>query len=238
MPSVWNEILYHFDFALFLCSKFPYSTRGNQRVNWAASLLPVQMSYHWCWAGKAPQWQSALTHWLYVCTLLGEGLLQPRGGRCKEKEKSAQTPSGDTRYTSLPLCSSHLWGKCCTCTCCRATAEVCMGTQRIPVPKAFGCSHHRLPPKAHSSSSDLPRGRNGACGSAGNEPKSGLSSALELAFAMLPYNTKLGSLGKALLQDFHFIWLHLKLAYTRHVGNKKSRKSTEKPAIKLRLTWQ
>lgn len=65
-----------------------------------------------------------------------------------------------------------------------------MGTQRIPVPKAFGCSHHRLPPKAHSSSSDLPWGRNGACGSAGNEPKSGLSSALELAFAMLPYNTK------------------------------------------------
>lgn len=93
----------------------------------------------------------------------------------------------------------------CTCTFCRAAAEACVGTQRIPVSKGFGCSHHRLPSKAHSGSSDLPRCRNGACDKAGNEPKSGPSPALELVFAMLPLNTKLASLGNVSLQDFQFI---------------------------------
>lgn len=216
MPSVWNEILYHFDLALSICSKFPYSTQGNQRINWAASLPPVQMSHHWCGAGKAPQWQSALTHWLYMCTLLGRDCSsqEERGAR---EERSLHKHHQGIRDAPSP-CAHHI---------CEANAALapfaeqqlrCVGAQRIAVPKGFGCSHHRLPSEAHSSSSDLPRCRKGACGRAGNEPKSGLSPALELAFAMLPLNTKLASLGKVSLQDFPFIWLHSKLAYARHIG--------------------
>lgn len=156
MPSVWNEILYHFDLALSICSKFPYSTRGNQRINWALSLLPVQMSYHWCWGGKAPQWQSALTHWLYVCTLLGRDCSsqEERGAR---EERSLHKHHQGIQDAPSP-CAHHS---------CEANAALApfaeqlrhMWEHRELVPKGFGCSHHRCPSKAHSSCSDLPRGR-------------------------------------------------------------------------------
>lgn len=169
MPSVWNEILYHFDLALSICSKIPlfHTRKPKNKLSSKSASSPKVLTLVLGWK------ISPVTRCPHT---LAVGVHPPGGGTApaKGREGSVQTPSQGTNKPPWFLCSSFLWGKCCTCTpLLQSSSRGVCGNTGILVSKGFGGSRLRFPSEAQSSSSDLPRCRKGARGSAGKEPESG-----------------------------------------------------------------
>lgn len=162
---------------------------------------------------------------------LGEGLVQPRGERGKGREKTAQTLSQDVRYTIIaPVFITSLRQMLHFHPFCRPAAEACVEHGEFQYLRDLGV----LITDFHQKPTVFP----GNCPSAGNEPVAvqGISPKVELAFAMLPLNTKLASLGK----NFHFTTLlksSLCWAYRKWEIKEKHRKTSHTVQIYFCKRW-